>query len=89
MKAEIFFAERQHFKQTWLWVLLMIINGLFIYALVSQVFFGHSFGDKPVSNLLLIFVTSVFLLLTLLFAFLRLDTAIQNDGVYYRFLPSN
>ena len=39
------------------------------------------------SNGLLIFVTSGVLLLTLLFVFLRLDTAIQKDGIYYRFLP--
>ncbi len=87
MKAENLFVERQHFKQIWLWALLIVINGLFIYGLVSQVFFGHRFGDKPISNLLHVFVTSAVLLLTLLFAFLRLDTAIQNDGVYYRFLP--
>ena len=87
MKTEKLFTERQHFKQIWLWALLFSINGLFIYGLVSQVFFGQTFGDKPMSNRLLIFVTSGVLLLTLLFVFLRLDTAIQKDGVYYRFLP--
>ncbi|MDB5232464.1 MAG: hypothetical protein JWN76_3269 [Chitinophagaceae bacterium] len=87
MTTEKLFSERQHFKQIWLWVLLISINALFIYGLVRQVFLEQTFGDKPMSNRLLILLTSGALLLTLLFVFLRLDTVIQKDGVYYRFLP--
>jgi hypothetical protein len=87
LKTEKLFTERQYFRQKWLWALLISINGLFIYGLISQVFFGRTFGDKPMGNGLLIFVTLVLLLPTFLFVFLRLDTAIQTDGVYYRFFP--
>ena len=81
------FSESQHFKQTWLWILLSGIDALFIYAASKQLFFGQSFGDKPMSNPQLIVVVSLLLLLTLFFMFLRLDTVIQDDGIYYRFLP--
>jgi hypothetical protein len=87
MTTEKIFTERQHFRQIWLWALLIGINGLFIYGLVSQVFFGQTFGDNPMSNGQLIFATVGVFLLTLLFVFLRLDTAIQHDGIYYRYLP--
>lgn len=87
MTTEKLFTERQYFRQIWLWALLIIINGFIIYGLISQVFFGRTFGDKPISNELLFFVTLGVLLLTLLFVFLRLDTVIKQDGVYYRFLP--
>jgi hypothetical protein len=87
MTTEKLFTERQRFKQIWLWALLVAINGLFIYGLISQVYLGQPLGDKPMSNGLLIFVNSAVLLLTLLFVFLRLDTAIKKDGIYYRFLP--
>jgi len=87
MIIEKVFSERQHFKQFWLWALLLTINAIFIYGLASQVFFGHPFSDKPIRNDLLLFVTSGTLMFTLLFVFLRLDTKIQKDGVYYRFLP--
>ena len=87
MATEKLFTERQHFKQKWWWALLIIINAIFVYGLVSQVIFGHTFGNKPVNNGLLIFVTLGVWLLTLLFVFLRLETVIKQDGIYYRFLP--
>ena len=63
MPTKKLFSERQYFKQIWLWVFLISINGLFIYGLVTQIFFGHTFGDNPMSNGQLIFATSIVLLL--------------------------
>ena len=39
------------------------------------------------NNGLLIFATLGVLLLSLLFVFLRLETTIKKDGIYYRFFP--
>lgn len=63
------------------------MNAYFTYGLVKQVFLGEAFGDKPMSNGHVIIAASLVLLVTILFAFLRLDTAIRQDGIYYRFLP--
>ncbi len=87
MSTEKLFIERQRFKQIWLWALLFGVNAYFMYGLVQQFFFGMTFGDKPKSNGHLLFATGLVLLVTVLFAFLRLDTAIRQDGIYYRFLP--
>ncbi|MBX3162945.1 MAG: hypothetical protein KF900_00575 [Bacteroidetes bacterium] len=84
---EKLFSEQQRFRQVWLWILLIAINTLFIYGLVSQVFLGQTFGNKPMSNGGLIFATIFVVLLTLLFVFMRLDTEIKQDGIYYRFYP--
>jgi hypothetical protein len=58
----------------------------FVYEMVKQVFLEITFGDKSMSNGHLLFATGLVLLVTVLFAFLRLDTAIRQDGNYYRFL---
>jgi len=85
--AHPLFYERQYFRQVWLWIILLLVNGFFIYALFKQVFLGQVFGSKPMSNGGLIFVISIVLLVTLLSAILRLETEINDEGVYYRFFP--
>ena len=87
MNNEILFSERQKFKQWWVWLILLGINGLFLFGLFKQIIDGEQFGDKPMSNVGLLIATGVTLLLTLLFLNLRLDTEIKNDGIYVRFFP--
>lgn len=87
MREEILFSERQQFKQIWLWALLLIVNGIIAYGFISQVVSGKTFGDKPGSNSELTVALIIASLATLFFVFLRLDTVIKKDGVYYRYLP--
>lgn len=87
MDNEILFTERQKFKQWWLWLLLIGINGLFLYGLIIQVIFGQQFGTKPMTNTGIIITSGLLLLLTILFLIFRLDTIIKRDGVYVRFFP--
>ena len=87
MATQILFTERQHFRQWWLWFLLIGLDLFFIYQLIMQVFLRQPFGDRPMSNNALISVTISLLLFTVFFRFLRLDTRIQEDGIYYRYLP--
>ena len=87
MREEILFSERQHFKQIWLWGLLLIVNGFVLYGFISQVIFGKPFGDKPGSNTELTVALIIASLATLFFVFLRLDTMVKKDGVYYRYMP--
>lgn len=87
MDNKIFFSETQRFKQIWLWLMLLPVNGLFIFAFFWQVIRGNQFGGKPISNTILLIVMSFTILLSLLFFILRLDTAISSDGIYVRFFP--
>jgi len=87
MANEILFTERQKFKQWWLWLILLGINGLFLFGVFKQVIGGQQFGDKPMSNAGLLIATGLTIALTLLFVNFRLDTTVKMDGIYVRFFP--
>lgn len=87
MGDEVLFHERQKFTQWWMWIILLVINVLFLLGTYKQVFNDQQFGDKPMSNQGLIFITSMTIMLTLLFAIFRLETQVKNDGIYVRFFP--
>ncbi len=87
MSNKILFSERQKFKQWWLWLLLLGINGFFLLGVFKQVVYGQQFGNKPMSNAGLLITTGLTILFTLLFLNFRLDTCIREDGIYVRFFP--
>ncbi|WP_080905233.1 DUF6141 family protein [Parabacteroides sp. Marseille-P3160] len=87
MENGILFSERQSFKQWWIWIILLAIDGLFLYGSYKQLFLEEPFGNKPMNDTGLILMTSLAIILTLLFIFLRLDTKIKKDGIYVRFFP--
>ena len=87
MQTDIIFSEKQYFRQTWVWLVIAPVNLLFLLGLVSQVGFGKTFGDKPMSNQELIVATALSFLPLLLFLLLKLETLIRCDGIYYRFVP--
>jgi hypothetical protein len=87
MNNEILFTERQRFNQWWLWLILLSINGLFLFGVFKQVIRGQQFGDKPMSNEGLLITTVQTIALTLLFLNFRLDTTIKRNGIYVRFFP--
>ena len=87
MNTEILFTERQNFRQWWIWLILILINGIFIFGIIKQVIGGEQFGDNPVSNFSLFIGFGMAVLFTLFFISLRLDTVIKKDGIYVRFFP--
>lgn len=87
MNDDILFTERQRFKQWWIWLILIGINGLFLFGVFKQVIGGEQFGDKPMSNTELLMAASLTILVMVLFISTRLDTQIKNDGIYVRFFP--
>ena len=87
MKEEIVFLERQRFNQWWILALIAIVNGIVIYACITQIGLGKLWGNNPVSDTMLIVITVIVLLVTVCFLFVRLDTVINREGVYYRMFP--
>jgi hypothetical protein len=87
MNTEILFSETQRFKQWWLWILLMGINALMLYAVFVQVVNGNTFGDKPASNTQLLIGAGLSLLITFFVLSFHLDTQIKNEGIYVRLFP--
>lgn len=81
------FHEKQGFNQWWLWVLLIGLNGIFLYGFIQQVILGIPFGDKPGSDAVLILSSTGILLMTLWFLTYRFETVIKKDGIYLRYPP--
>ncbi len=89
------FHEVQQFRQPWLWLLLLAttitVAGVFIYGFYIQLYLGHPWGDKPMSDTLLVIVGALSILLTagltFLFYTLKLVTDVNADGIQLRFFP--
>ena len=81
MDSEILFSEKQRFRQIWIWLFLLVLDGYLLFKL-----FEHPAHSQPFNKDFLVPVIVV-LLITLLFSVLRLDTEIREDGVYVRFFP--
>lgn len=87
MSNEILFTERQRFKQWWIWLILLGVNAVFIFRIFRQIMGLQPIGQNTMSDTGLIVVTTVSILLTILFLNFRLDTLIKKDGIYVRFYP--
>jgi hypothetical protein len=87
MNNETLFSERQRFRQIWLWIILLGINGIIISGLIKQLFLGEKFGNKPMSDSGIIIATIITLLLSVFFFSSRLETNIKTDGIYVRLFP--
>lgn len=81
MDSTILFSEKQRFRQIWIWLFLLVMDGFFLLKL-----FNHPADSQPFHKDFLP-PAIVTLLVTLLFGVIRLDTQIRQDGVYVRFFP--
>ena len=82
------FHEAQHFRQLWLWALLLTIAAVSIWGAVQQLLLGIPFGNNPAPDGVMIPLAIVFgVVFPLGFYFMNLTTEVHQDGVYYRFFP--
>jgi len=87
MKEKILFSERQQFRQWWVWALMLVLNGIFLFALIDQLIFNDPFGSQPTSDGGLFIGFAIILAVTVLFWILRLETKVKEDGIYVKFFP--
>lgn len=81
MEEKILFEEKQKFKQWWLWLLLLGLNGFIFYKIFIENDYGNS--SKTAGIIVLI----VMLSLLLLFYFINLETRIFSDRIELKFFP--
>jgi hypothetical protein len=81
------FTERQSFRQWWLWAILVLVNGIFLYAIVVQIIGGQPVGDHPATDRGLIAMFGLMLVATWFLASLRLDTRMTDEAIMIRFFP--
>jgi len=87
MNAPVLFSEKQRFTQWWIWVILLAVNGLFVYGVVQQVILGEPFGDKPMDNLGILLICGAMILLTFMLLSTNLVTEFSKDGISVRLFP--
>ncbi len=87
MNAPVLFSEKQRFTQWWIWVILLAVNGLFVYGVIQQVILGEPFGDKPIGNTGILLVSGAMVLLTAMLLSTKLTTEITKDGINVRLFP--
>jgi hypothetical protein len=89
------FHEVQKFRQTWLWIILLLFClpavAIPAYAMIRQLIIGEPWGNRPMSStgLLVTGLLSILscAMLTLLFRTLQLVTEVRRDGLFIRFYP--
>lgn len=87
MNEAILFSERQKFRQWWMWLILLLVNGLMLFTFCKQMAGGATLESKPTGNGGLIFSVVLTLLVTFLISQISLDTQVRKDGIYVRFFP--
>jgi len=87
-EEQILFWERQHFRQVWLWVVLLGVAAIFWAGFIAQVLLSNSFGGKPASDVQLSVLFGLMgIALPLFFYRMSLTTVVQPGELQVRFWP--
>ncbi|MBS1651949.1 MAG: hypothetical protein JSU07_08075 [Bacteroidetes bacterium] len=80
---EAIFYEKQKFNQWWHKLLLIVINGIFVFSVVRQVIFNIPSGGSEglFVSAATVLIISIFILST------KLETIVKHNGIYTRFFP--
>ena len=85
---DLSYSETQRFRQTWLWIIIVIVAWAAWFGALNQLLLHRPFGDHPLPNSLLFIC---WLLLGNLFPALvllsNLLTEVRADGICIRFTP--
>lgn len=87
MSKKIYFKEIQTFNKVLPGTLLVLLTSAWIFALIWQIYFEKPIGPYPVNNLGLIIIGIIILSPLVLMMFLRMETQIRPEGVFYKLKP--
>jgi hypothetical protein len=85
--SKVYYKEEQKFNQWWIWLIMLLISGFWIWQLVQQIFMGIPFGDNPAPDFVVILIGLFPAFGIWLFRVLTLESSIDETGIYYRFRP--
>ncbi len=84
----LLFREVQYFRQTWLWMIILIIPVSYIAAIVDLMMLNKSSGTESFLNMMIMLIGMVFAAgIPGLMYSAKLITEIRQDGMYIRFSP--
>ena len=83
----IHFEEKQRFKEIAFYVLLGLLQALFLWGLIQQVIFNKPWGAKSAPDIALIIINIGVFILILFFFSINLKTSITEKCLCFRMLP--
>jgi hypothetical protein len=84
----LLYREVQHFRQVWIWAIVIAIAGLMWYGWAIQFLLHRPFGTKPMPDGLLVIFWLLFGIgLPAFFYYAGLITEVRHDGIYFRYAP--
>src|SRR5689334_6308751 len=84
------FEEKQQFRPRgmyFIYFFLLALLAIFLFAGVQQIIIGKPFGDRPAPNFVLITATLFLLTFFVLLYQAKLETLINDEGVFFRWTP--
>lgn len=82
---KLHFFEKQYFRNVWILIFFILINGLFLYGIFNQVILGKSWGTVPAPNLVLFIIEGFCLVFFIWFWNIKLIVKVQDKGIYIKF----
>ncbi|MFC5270854.1 hypothetical protein [Adhaeribacter terreus] len=86
MANNILFSEKQRFTQWWLWLILLSTFAMPSYLMYEQLQEPAPFTD-PEKNTAIVLLVVIMVPVMLLFALIKLETQISEDGISARLYP--
>ena len=82
------FHEQQQFRQSWVWVILIVQTIILWYIAIQELVFNNPVGNGNASKEMMIVLWFGFgILFPLFFYKLKLITQVRKDGLYIKFVP--
>ncbi len=82
------FHEEQQFRQTWVWIILIVPTIILWYIAIQELIFGNIVGNSNASKeMIFVFWLGFGVLFPLFFYKLKLITQVRQDGLYIKFAP--
>jgi hypothetical protein len=83
----VLFYEKQRFNQWCIWLLLIGINGFFVYTAISHFIYKQPVGDNPLSDIGFLIMFPMLVLFNLFCYSSNLETKITPEGVFVKLFP--
>lgn len=81
------FNEKQKMTQAWIWLLVVLTFGLWLWQFIQQIILGIPFGKNPSPDIAILVIGIVPVGAFLLLLFIRLETTVTTEKVTFRFMP--
>ena len=84
----LIFEEEQHFRQLWVWLILLGVSFMLTYGIIQQLYLGIDWGSDPMSDPVFVIVWLIFALgFPVGFYSARLTTRVYQDQLSIQLFP--